>query len=314
MRRGDWTRHPLLNAGRPQVVRANLLESMGVPRRTVSRRCEPPGPWQRLLPGIVLLGSGEPTDEHRIRAALLHGRDGAVLTGIHALHRHGLRKVPVPRDVHVLIPAGRRVSSSSFVHIERTTRLPRARLLDGLPVAPAHRAVVDAARRLRDHDTVLAMMAEAIQRRFCTPSALAHELAAGSRAGKALPTRALAPLLDGARSVAEADAWRLRKRSGLPDCGWNVQLFDSGGRYVASPDAWWDDVGFAWEIDSRSHHADPHDHARTLARNTRYLTAGVLVLQTLPVRLRTEPEVVLDELRAGYEIARGRPRPDVHVR
>jgi hypothetical protein len=263
---------------------------------------------------VVLLGNGEPTDEHRIRAALLHGRDGALLTGIHALLRHGLRKAPAPRDVHVLIPAGRRVAGLGFVHIERTTRLPRARLLGELPVAPVHRAVIDAARRLRDHDTVLAMMAEAIQRRFCTPSALAHELAVGSRAGKALPTRALAPLLDGVRSVAEADAWRLRMRSGLPECRWNVKLFGVDGRYVASPDAWWDDVGFAWEIDSLSHHADPHDHARTLARNTRYLTAGVLVLQTLPARLRTEPELVLDELRAGYEIARSRPRPDVHVR
>jgi hypothetical protein len=40
-----------------------MLESVGVPRRSISRRCRPGGPWQRLLPGIVLLGNSEPTDE-----------------------------------------------------------------------------------------------------------------------------------------------------------------------------------------------------------------------------------------------------------
>jgi hypothetical protein len=267
-----------------------------------------------FAPGIVLLGNGEPDDEHRIRAALLHGRQGALLTGIHAMRRRGLRRAPTPRDVHVLVPAERRVANLGFVHVERTTRLPRARILGGVPVVPVHRAVVDATRRLRDHDTVLAMMAEAVQRRRCTPSALAHELATGSRSGRAIPTQALAPLLDGAQSVAEADAWRLRRRSGLPECRWNVKLFGPDGQYVASPDAWWDDVGLAWEIDSVSHHTAPDDHAETLARNTRYLLAGVVVVPTLPVRLRSEPEQVLTELRAAYDIARGRPRPDVRVR
>jgi hypothetical protein len=262
----------------------------------------------------VLLENGEPTDEHRIRAALLHGREGALLTGIHAMHRHGLRGAPVPADVHLLVPAERRVTDLGFVHIERTTRLPKFRLLQDVPVAPAGRAVLDAARRLSDEDTVTAMLAEVIQRRRCTAQALADELAAGSHAGRALPTRALVPLLGGAQSVAEADAWHLLERSGLPACRWNVKLFTTSGRYIATPDGWWDEVAFAWEIDSRTHHSGPGEHARTLARNTRYLTAGVVVLQTSPARLRREPELVLAELRAGYDFACRRPRPDVCTR
>ncbi|WP_326958533.1 hypothetical protein [Amycolatopsis sp. NBC_01286] len=253
------------------------------------------------------------TDEHRIRAALLHGREGALLTGIHAMLRHGLRSAPEPTDVHVLVPADRRVGSMAFVHVERTTRLPPARVLREVPTVPTHRAVIDAARRMRNHDAVVAMMAEAIQRRRCTPEALARELADGKRAGRVLPARALAPLLGGARSVAEVDAWRLLGRSKLPECRWNIKLFTADGRYIATPDAWWDEVGLAWEIDSRRHHSGPGEHAGTLARNTRYLRAGVVVLQTLPARLRSEPQKVLAELRAAYGIARGRPRPDVHT-
>ena len=78
MRRGNWTKHPLFTGpGGPAVVRATTLVKIGVPRRTITHRCEPGGPWQCLLPGIILLNNGEPTDEHRIRAALVHGGEGA---------------------------------------------------------------------------------------------------------------------------------------------------------------------------------------------------------------------------------------------
>ncbi|WP_328644503.1 hypothetical protein OHS58_27735 [Amycolatopsis sp. NBC_00348] len=137
----------------------------------------------------------------------------------------------------MLVPADRRVGSMAFVHVERTTRLPPARVLREIPTVPTHRAVIDAARRMRNHDAVVAMMAEAIQRRRCTPEALARELADGKRAGRALPARALSPLLGGARSVAEVDAWRLLGRSKLPECRWNIKLFTAGGRYIATPDA-----------------------------------------------------------------------------
>ena len=93
-----------------------------------------------------------------------------------------------------------------------------------------------------------------------------------------------------------------------------MKLFDVLGRYIATPDAWCEEVAFAWEIDSLTHHVGYQDLATTMARNTRYTTAGVVVLQTLPARLRTEPGKVLAELQAAYEIARGRPRPDVHIR
>jgi len=315
MRRGDWYQHPLLTApDGPVVVRAKDLLDVGVPRRTITRRCEPGGPWRSLLPGIILLQNGEPTGEHRIRAALAHGGEGAMLTGIRALQRYGLERVPAPEDVHVLVPADRRITAAGFVRVERTARLPRPFTRQDVPVAPVHRAVLDAARRLSDYDAVLAMMAEAVQRRRCTVQALADELELGSQRGVALPRRALVPLQGGARSVAEADAWSLWKRSGLPEFVWNVKVFDNGGRYIATPDGWCDRVALAWEIDSRGCHAAHDDYAATVARNTRYVTAGIVVLSTLPIRLRTEPDLVVAELRAAYEIARQRPRPEVHLR
>ncbi len=296
------------------MVRATDLEQIGVPRRTISRRCATGGPWRTLLPGIVLLSSGTPTDEHRIRAALLHARRDAVLTGTWALRRHGLERVPRQEEIHVLIPANHGVADVEFAHVERTHRLPRPHLRGGLPVAPVPRAVIDAARRLTNGDEIQALMAEAVQRRFCTTDMLSHELDQAGRAGTALPRKALTPLLAGARSVAEADAWHLWQRSGLPPGHWNVPIFDADGNYIATPDFWCDEIAFAWEIDSYRHHTSLEDHRATVARNARYVAAGIVVLQTLPSRLRTEPDRVLSELQAAFWSAQRHPRPNVAIR
>ncbi len=296
------------------MVRATDLEQIGVPRRTISRRCAPDGPWRTLLPGIILLSNGEPTDEHRVRGALLHARNDAVLTGTWALRRYGLERVPAKEEVHVLIPANRGVADVGFAHVERTHRLPRPRLREGVPAAPVPRAVIDAARRLTDDDEIQAMMAESVQRRFCTTAMLEDELDQAGRAGTAIPRRALTPLLAGANSVAEADAWRLWRRSGLPPGRWNVPIYDADGTYIATPDFWYDRVAFAWEIDSYRHHTSLDDHRATVARNARYVRAGIVVLQTLPSRLRTEPDLVLGELHAAFRTAQARPRPNILLR
>lgn len=292
------------------------LEGMGVPRSSVYRRCRPGGPWQLLLPGVVLLHPAAPTEEQRLRAALLLAGENAVVTGLWALRRLGLRQIPEPREIHVLVPHGRKITSRRFAVIERTTRLPTPLVRVGIPVAPVSRAVVDAARKIKDFAKVQAMFAEAVQRRRCVPHQLARELRLGSRRGSALPTRALQALLAGAESVAEADAWEIWKRSGLPAAEWNVKVFDGNGTYIAKPDAWSDEVAFAWEIDSVTYHSGRDQFLRTLARNARYSAAGIAFLQTPPSRLRTEPETVIEELRAAYAAAEARPRPQgvAHLR
>ncbi|WP_414945298.1 hypothetical protein [Amycolatopsis sp. cmx-11-32] len=284
-----------------------------MPRRTIWRRCERGGVWRMLLPGVVLLGNGEPTDEQRIEAALLHAHEGSVLTGVHALRRYGLCNLPVIEEVHVLVPAERAIASTGFVHIERTRRLPSPRIRAGVPTAPVFRAVIDAARRAADQDVAVAMAAEAVQRQFCPPWALAEELDRQHSAETRALRPSLEPILGGAHSVAEADAWKLWARSGLPEFQWNVKVLDAEGRFVAKPDGWCDEMGLAWEIDSRGCHSEGDHFRATLARNARYAAAGIVVLQTLPSRLRTEPDAVLAELVAAHSSAQRRPRPEVHL-
>ncbi|MFD8499742.1 hypothetical protein [Amycolatopsis sp. NPDC059657] len=311
MRRGSWAEQPVVVSGQAVVSPAWLAE-LGVPRRTITRKCES-GDWQKLLPRAILLNRGAPTDEQRLRAALLYARAGAVLTGLWALRRYGLRRIPQPREIHVLVIKARNVHDRAFVRVERTRRMPRPCFRGELPLAPIHRAIVDTARLLPGRDQIRAIMAEAVQRRLCTAQALLTEIAGGPRAGSARLRAALAPVLNNVHSVAEADAWELWQRSGLPPCQWNVKIFDEHGNYIAMPDAWCEEVAFAWEIDSREFHSEDDDFATTVARNARYAAAGVVVLQTLPAWLKSEPDKVIAQLRAAYETAKRRPRPDIRT-
>ena len=80
----------------------------------------------------------------------------------------------------------------------------------------------------------------------------------------------LAEISDGVRSAAEANARTIirglvRQRL-VPTPLWNVNLVGPDGVVVAKPDAWFDEVGLAWEIDSVEYHLSPVDYARTVAR------------------------------------------------
>ena len=106
---------------------------------------------------------------------------------------------------------------------------------------------------------------------------------------------------------------RLSRRIRLTTAHWNVTLASADGVIIGRPDAWYDDVGLAWEIDSRAFHYGPRDYERTLARNSRYAAAGILVVQMLPARLRDDPEAVAAELEKAHRAASARPRPPVRI-
>ncbi|GGM84832.1 hypothetical protein GCM10011609_21280 [Lentzea pudingi] len=287
------------------VISAGTLKSLGVTNPW--RRCAPGGPWQRMHPGVVLLHNGPPTPDQQLTAALLRAGPGAVVTGAWACRLHGLPARGT--DIHVLVPGSMRGTGTLI--LERASPVPAASDLNGFPVVSAARAVVDACRFLRSVDEATALIAAAIQRGRCTPAALASE-ARTNRFGTKL-VRTVLRELGRAESVAERDARRLSRKIRLTTPHWNTTIAGADGLVIARPDAWYDDVGLAWEIDSKAFHYGPRDYERTLARNSRYAAAGILVVQTLPTRLRDHPEAVARELKAAHKAAAARPRPPVHI-
>jgi hypothetical protein len=316
MRKGRWAEDPeaLRRSARHGVIRTAALRGLGVPGDTITRRCVDGGRWRRVLPGVVMLNSGAATSQQRVAAALLYGGPDAVLTGLEACRRHGVRRGPSSAGlVHLLVPDGRQLRSSQFVVVERTTRMPAPQVRDGVPLAPACRACLDAARRLHSAAEITELIADTVQRGLCTPAQLAVELREGSQRGSAMPRRVLADISAGVRSTAERDAKRLLTRSGLPEPWWNVPVHDERGRLLGISDAWFDEVALTWEINSYAWHLNPEDYAREISRTAAMTAANVMVLPVLPTALHRDPDGSMATLVAAYESAARRPRPPVRA-
>jgi hypothetical protein len=241
-----------------------------------------------------------------VRAALLRAGPKAVVTGVEAARRHGVRRVPPDGPVHLLVTPDSRLSSQSFMLVERSKRPWSTTIVDGVPLVSPARALIDAARRDGRLDVVRAMLADGVQRGVCTVGDLTRELVHRRLRGSALPRIVLTEVGDGVRSAAEAWARSLIRRSRLPAPEWNVELRDQQGRRLAVVDAWWEDVGMAWEIDSTEFHLAPADHDRTTRRHSALTAAGVLVVHTVPSRLRKDPVGVLRDLCGAYDSAASR--------
>jgi hypothetical protein len=293
-----------------RVARAAELAALGIGSRVVHARCEG-GAWQRIAPGIVLLSNAPPSRSQLIASALRHAGTGAIVSGWDALERHGMGTPGGRFDVHVLVPHTQKVRSTAHIHIERTIRMPDPLLCKGFPIAPLPRAAIDTARRLRSEEITRALIGEVVHRGRVSPSRLRGELDAASSQGASLPRRVLVEVSERIRSVAEAWARRLVVKAGLPPPQWNCPVRAPDGELLGIIDAWWDDVGFAWEIDTYQFQLSPAAYADTLRQASRLTAAGIIVLHTFPARLRDEPVLIADELRRAYRHAELRPRPAV---
>jgi hypothetical protein len=290
-----------------RVARVTELLALGMSTEAIGANTAADGPWQRLLPGILLLTDAPPSRTQVVQAALRYAGSKAVLTGHDALQLHGIRSAKPGGPVHVLVPQRRQVRAARTVLVERTARLPSPVLRNDFPVAPLERAVLDAARRMRSVDGIRAIIAESIQRGGVQPRRLRAELTKGSGRGSASARSVLDEITTGVRSMAEGLARRLVVGSQLPKPRWRVTLCGSDGDVLDVVDAWWDDLAVAWNVIPD----EPQLPAATFERMSKLSAAGITVLHTTANQLRTNPSTVLRDLEQTLLQARTRSRPHV---
>ncbi|HEX6352960.1 hypothetical protein [Actinophytocola sp.] len=280
------------------VITTAELRARGISSHAIALRCRPSGPWQRILRGVVLMSPFHPTRRQRLRAAVAYGGPEAVISGIDAMRAHGV-DVAAPSEVLVLVPARRRVASTSYVTVERTVRPPTPVNLAGLPYASLARATLDAARRAPNQEQLRALLVSAIGP--CTVAALRAELNAGSQRGSAAVRELLSDDLatdDNVVPVAVTLAKRALHTTSLPPPHWHEPIHDQTGMLLGIPDAWWPEVSLAWDVGTQTRHHDPRAWA----------AAGVTLIRTDPQRLRSSPTAVADELVAAFARAAARPQ------
>lgn len=295
------------------LSRAQALECE-MSRSAVDYRVRDGGPWQVILPGVYAITTGVLTLDQRTMAALLYAGKGSVVTGPAAVRRHDLTCAGL-NEIDVLVPAGRRVQSTLFVRLIRTTRMPgeyyRTR---EIRFASPPRAVADAARGMSRLSDVRAVVGQAVQKGKCAIPPLIEELNAGPAAGSHWFRLALEEIGDGIRSSAEADLRTLIRRSDLETPMYNARLYLPDGTELGIADAWWKRAGVVAEVDSRQYHLSPADHESTTLRHNRMEAENINLLHFLPSTIHQQPDIVLRDLRKAVESGNRRaPLPIIAV-
>ncbi|AKZ55735.1 hypothetical protein SAM23877_2686 [Streptomyces ambofaciens ATCC 23877] len=317
--------------GRRRLMTAAQLRAHGVSAAETDEQCRPGGPWQRLLPNVVLLHPGPPTSEERLHAVLMYAArertaaDGgapagapagvpasvpvqpggdkrpvlayaeAMITGLAGLTLHGFRAAPpLPSldAIDVLVPRLRRLRTTGCARIVRTTALPTAVQVTGVPVAPVARALADAVAGLSDAGVVRRLMTEAVRGGHCEPAAVVRELNRARLLSRPHVVDAVDSLVAEGRALAEQRLYRMVREHGLPEPAWNVDLRLPGGPHLGGVDAYWPEHSVALELDTRAHRQQDDDalwaeHARKREHLERL---GVTVVHLTPRKLRDCPE------------------------
>lgn len=265
--------------------------------------------WQVLMPGVYAAFTGQVTHRQRLRGALLHAGETAMLSDTTALHLYQVPYLPADSSIRLLVDASVQRTSRDGVVIRRSARLPQPFHIDGFPVAPPCRAVAELALRLPDERDSLAVAAAALQRGKLTLEELIMEARLGPARGRPRLVRVIDELSAGMRSAPESDFRRLVLGSRiLSEPLWNPLIELPDGTKI-SPDGLFLDAGLISEVNGRGPHAGEDAFEDMQRRHDALVAAGFTVVHNSPRRLRAEPLAVISQLEVIYERAAGSGLP-----
>jgi hypothetical protein len=286
----------------PRVLSREGAHRLGFTESRVRTRLRR-GDWRRLAEGALLTRPEQPRREDWANAGLIVGGQTAVLSGWDALRHGNLVKADPVGPVLILRRGGRHRAMGPIV-VRPSVRPLRPHLLSPfdpmLPqgsLAPVARAITDVAPWYRTLTPIRAIVTSAVQRGLVTPDDLARELEECARNGSGLLRRAVADLLGGAHSVAEAEAFeQLRGRPDIPPFEANAPIYDAAGHRIAVADAWWRGLRAVLEIDSREFHFGEPEWKRTMRRHNMLGRLGLSVAHYPPSVIRDRHSGWLDEV------------------
>jgi hypothetical protein len=298
--RGIVSRHQLLDDG---MTLAQIRWATG-------RR------WRVVLPRVLALFTGELDDEQRLIAGQLWAGRDAHVAGLTAARWHGLPDVPEDGLVRFVVPWGGERRRQGFGVRRRSRRMDTHAWRRGpLTICSPARALVDAAREVRDPKRVRQMLVAATQQRRVRENDLRHELESGPVRGSAVVRAALNDVSTGAWSMPELDVLTELARSPILPRVWpNPELVTSEGVRLPIPDFWIDEVGIAGQVHSRRYHARDKDWERTVSADSVFAEHGILVLAVTPTGFRRDPAAFRERVERAYlaALATGR-RPAVQM-
>lgn len=280
----------------PRVLTTQAALDLGYSRHAIANKVSRER-WRRLVRGVYLTNSGEPTQRDWLRSALLWAGPDSVLAGIPALRLCGLRIECSDAPMVLLVPVGSGRRSAGRIVVRRTKPLHDTRLVAGLPVASVARSVVEACLLATDIATVRDIATSAVQQRLCTLALIDRERAMVRRNGSAILRKVVAEIAAGAESVPECEVGDILRQAGITGFRQNVTIYDAAGQVVARGDVVWDEERAILEIDGARWHSGPGQWRRTMQRHNRLELLGYSVLHYPPADIRRDPQAFVEAVR-----------------
>lgn len=249
--------------------------------------------WRTIGPLVVAGFTGTPTRTQRWWIAVLHAGPTAQLAGLTAAEAHGLHRWST-EVLHVRVPHLANPPRLDGVRVHRTRGW---RTHGGEPArSPAPDSLVDAASWMKTDAAAAGVLAAGVQQRIVTAPAL-RVSAAKAHGRRNLIRNICADLEGGAEALSEIRLGHLAARAGLPAPIRQIIRVDPQGRrrYLDA-----DFGAFAVEIDGMAH-LDPERHADDLERQNDLVMEGLRLLRFSALRVRTQPDRVVAQLRRARD-------------
>ncbi len=276
----------------PRVLTVDGALRLGITRAQVRTELRHQR-WRRLAAGVVLTRPESPNRHDWMHVGMTLGGPSAAISGWDVVRLHDLGpRQPAHEHVLVLTSSGhnRCVGGLLLRPSRRSLQSRRVSYVDdmlgGVRLAAPARAIADTALCMRMPVAVRAMVTASVQRGLCAPEQLIDELEAGPQQGSALLRLALADVIAGARSVAEAEAIEYLRAVGVGGFLANAPIRDATGRLMYRVDLLWPHLRAIVEIDSREFHFGERDWHNTMRRHNVLTALGYTVTHYPPSEIR----------------------------
>lgn len=281
------------------LLTRSQLSAAGIDRWAVRHRIQSER-WQAVASDVIATTTGELTQHQRRWAAVLHGGEDALLSGLSAAEDAGLQRWS--RPIHeVLIPYAAPTPSplegAVYRRTRRNVRAMRERGVD-LPRCKIEPAVLLFASRDRSERAAAGVLAAVVQQQLTSPDRLATWLdqLAPLRRSRLMRT-VLLEIAGGAQSLGEIDVRRMCRRHRLAPPRRQVRRRDMSGRTRFTDCEWrlTDGRTLVLEVDG-SFHMESEHWEDDLARHRGLAATDRIIVRCTTRELRDSPEVVARDL------------------
>lgn len=295
------------------VAHRGQLRAGGVNAHAVDRACAA-GRWVTCGPVVVVADNGDLDVEQLRWVAVLHCGASSALCAWTALQDRGLQGFERP-DVHVVVPRGvdvaplpplpGRGAARVVLHESRRHRPDDVQRGRGVPAHHPARAAVDAAAWGPSNRAATGVVAAVVQQGLASTAQVRAALdAAGAVNRRRLVAAVLGDVEGGATALSEIDFARLCRAAGLPEPRRQRRRRDRDGRFRYLDVEWVRSDGrrVVVEVDGRGHLRQARWEDDLLRANDITIGDGAMVLRVPSTVLRSEPELVLRQLRQALAV------------